>query len=62
MALLGAAGHEVIAPDWIGHGSSSIPSSSQFDYTGDAYVAALEAFVTELGITQPFYLVVQVRL
>ena len=60
MSLLGAAGHEVIAPDWIGHGSSSIPVSSQFGYTADAYVGALEAFVSELGIAQPFHLVVQV--
>lgn len=62
MGLLGAAGYEAIAPDWIGHGSTSIPDSTQFDYSADAYVAALESFVTALGIQQPFNLVVQARL
>ena len=59
MGLLGTAGHEAVAPDWIGHGSSSIPDSSQFAYTSDAYVAALESFVSALGMQQPFHLVVQ---
>lgn len=59
MALLGAEGYEAIAPDWVGHGSTSMPDSSQFDYSADAYVAALESFVAALGIQQPFHLVVQ---
>lgn len=59
MGLLGAAGYESIAPDWVGHGSTSIPDSSQFEYSADAYVAALEAFVAAVGIQQPFHLVVQ---
>ena len=59
MGLLGAAGYEAIAPDWVGHGSTTIPDSSDFEYTADAYVAALESFVAALGIQHPFHLVVQ---
>ena len=61
MGLLGAAGYEVIAPDWVGHGSTSIPEISAFDYSAEAYVAALESFVAALGIQKPFHLVVQAR-
>lgn len=56
--LLGEAGHEAIAVDWLGHGASSKPTSG-FDYSAEAYVAALQQFVAAAGIRQPFALVVQ---
>lgn len=58
LRLLGEAGYDAMAVDWIGHGASSKPTSD-FDYSADAYVKALEQFVAAVGIKQPFVLVVQ---
>jgi hypothetical protein len=39
---------------------SLLQPTSGFDYSAEAYVAALQQFVAALGIKQPFALVVQV--
>eukprot|EP00775_Hariotina_reticulata_P012653 gene12653-12780_t len=59
LAMLEEAGFQAYAPDWPGHGSSSKPSSSSFDYSQEAYINALDAFVEAIGIKKPFALVVQ---
>jgi haloalkane dehalogenase len=57
--LLGDAGHATFAPDWPGHGESSKPAPGAFDYSADAYVAALEAFTAAVGLKgKPYALVV----
>lgn len=61
LAMLEESGFQAYAPDWPGHGSSSKPSSSSFDYSQEAYINALDAFVEAVGIKKPFALVVQVR-
>jgi len=55
--LLGAAGHRAIALDWIGHGGSDKPLSG-FDYSAEAYIAALEHAVAALELPTPFTLIV----
>jgi hypothetical protein len=60
--MLGDAGYEAYAPDWPGHGDSSKPSSSSFNYSQKAYLDSLAAFVDKCGIKKPFALVVQVGL
>ncbi|KAL4442929.1 hypothetical protein ABPG77_008420 [Micractinium sp. CCAP 211/92] len=58
MRLLGEAGHEAIAVDWLGHGASDKPTSG-FDYSADSFVAALEKFVAAIGWDKrPFVLMV----
>lgn len=59
-SLLGEAGHEVIAADWPGHGASSKPApGSGFDYSAEAYTAALSQFVEAVGLGgRPFALMV----
>ncbi|MET7457064.1 alpha/beta hydrolase [Streptomyces sp. NPDC005574] len=42
----------VIAPDHIGFGRSSAPTTSQFSYTFDALAAVTRGFLSRLGITQ----------
>jgi alpha-beta hydrolase superfamily lysophospholipase len=59
--MLEESGFQAYAPDWPGHGSSSKPSSSSFDYSQEAYINALDAFVEAVGIKKPFAVVVQVR-
>jgi pimeloyl-ACP methyl ester carboxylesterase len=54
-----AEGFWAIAPDWLGFGFSAKPDKRDFAYTPDAYVAALEQFITTLDIPKPFHLVVQ---
>lgn len=46
------------APDWLGEGASGKPSTREFAYTPDAYIAALEQFLEALNISR-FHLVVQ---
>eukprot|EP00879_Flechtneria_rotunda_P020475 GHRR01021543.1.p1 GENE.GHRR01021543.1~~GHRR01021543.1.p1 ORF type:complete len:255 (+),score=70.96 GHRR01021543.1:187-951(+) len=55
--MLGEAGYEAYAPDWPGHGDSSKPGN--FQYSQQAYLASLLAFVGACGIKKPFALVVQ---
>lgn len=55
--LLEAEGVDAIAPDWLGHGSSSMPAS--FDGTEASYHQALASFIASLGLDkQPYALVV----
>ena len=58
MASLSEAGFRAIAPDWIGHGYSAKPDKRDFDYTPEAFVTGLEAWLDSLEIDR-FYLVVQ---
>ncbi|KAI7838120.1 hypothetical protein COHA_008051 [Chlorella ohadii] len=57
-SLLAQAGHDVIAVDWPGHGGSSKPTSG-FDYSAEAYIAALNDFVAAVGLSgQQFAVIV----
>lgn len=58
--LLGADGYRAIAPDWVGHGDSDKPAPGQFEYSEEAYIKALGAFVEKLDIKKPMALVVHV--
>jgi pimeloyl-ACP methyl ester carboxylesterase len=59
--MLGEAGYEAFAPDWPGHGESSKPAAgSSFNYSQQAYLDSLDAFVQAVGIKQPYALIVQV--
>lgn len=58
LRLLGQAGHRAVAPDWIGHGGSSKPTSG-FDYSSPAYCTALAQFVEALQLPRPYAVVVQ---
>ncbi len=55
---LAETGLRTIAPDWIGFGNSQKPELSEFAYTPDAFVEALEALLDRLEIRK-FSLVVQ---
>lgn len=44
--------YRVIAPDHIGFGRSSAPSTDEFDYTFDALADVTAAFVKALGVTR----------
>ena len=57
LRLLGEAGHQAFAPDWVGHGATSKPGSG-FDYSQESYVKALAEFVAAVGIRRPFAVVV----
>lgn len=46
---LAEQGFRAIAPDWIGCGYSSMPDRRDFAYTPDAFIAALEALIAQLG-------------
>ena len=58
MPALGEYGFRSIAPDWIGHGSSSKPDKRQFDYGPDTYLKALGDYIEALELDR-FSLVVQ---
>lgn len=58
MPGLAEEGFRSVAPDWIGFGLSGKPEKSKFAYTPDAFVAALDNFLTTLEIDR-CYLVVQ---
>lgn len=58
MPKLAEEGFRCVAPDWIGCGLSGKPEKSKFAYTPDAFVAALDNFLTTLEIDR-CYLVVQ---
>lgn len=58
MAPLTEAGFRSLAPDWIGHGYSSKPDKSEFDYTPETFLAGLEKWLETLEIDR-FSLVVQ---
>lgn len=55
---LAKQGTHAIAPDWIGFGFSSKPEKSEFAYTPDAFITALEAFIKTVELKR-FSLVVQ---
>lgn len=57
LRLLGQAGHDAYAIDWVGHGASDKPVS--FDYSADSMVAALGPAIDSLGVAKPYVLVVQ---
>ena len=58
MPALAEQGFRSIAPDWIGHGSSSKPDKRKFAYNQTAYLNALSDYVDALGLDR-FSLVVQ---
>jgi pimeloyl-ACP methyl ester carboxylesterase len=58
LSELGNQGLRAIAPDWIGFGGSSWPERHEFAYTPDAFITALEDFLSALELTK-FSLVVQ---
>ncbi|MBW4520857.1 MAG: alpha/beta fold hydrolase [Scytolyngbya sp. HA4215-MV1] len=58
LPALSAQGFWAIAPDWLGFGFSAKPDRREFAYTPDAFIAALEDFLTALKIER-FSLVVQ---
>ena len=57
MPALAEYGFRSIAPDWIGHGSSSKPDIRQFDYKPQTYLQAfgdyIEALDDELYVCDP---------
>jgi pimeloyl-ACP methyl ester carboxylesterase len=55
---LAKQGTHALAPDWIGFGFSSKPEKSEFAYTPDAFITALEAFIKAVELER-FSLVVQ---
>lgn len=55
---LASQGFWGIAPDWIGHGRSSKPDKRDFAYTPEAFIEALDGFLSALQIDR-FSLVVQ---
>jgi pimeloyl-ACP methyl ester carboxylesterase len=55
---LAKQGTHAIAPDWIGFGFSSKPEKSEFAYTPDAFITALEGFIKAVELER-FSLVVQ---
>lgn len=58
MPALAEHGFRSIAPDWIGHGSSSKPDIRKFDYKPDTYLKALDDYIEALELGR-FSLVVQ---
>ena len=58
MPALAEQGFRSIAPDWIGHGSSSKPDKRQFSYDAATYLNALSDYVDTLELNR-FSLVVQ---
>jgi pimeloyl-ACP methyl ester carboxylesterase len=58
MGPLATAGFRAIAPDWIGHGYSEKPDKSDFAYTPEAFLEALETWLAAMEIDR-FNLVVQ---
>ncbi|MBI4785070.1 MAG: alpha/beta fold hydrolase [Oscillatoriophycideae cyanobacterium NC_groundwater_1537_Pr4_S-0.65um_50_18] len=58
LPALAGHGFRAIAPDWIGCGASAKPDKRNFAYSPEAYITALAAFVTALGL-EKFSLVVQ---
>lgn len=58
MPALGEYGFRSIAPDWIGHGSSSKPDIRQFDYKPETYLRAFGDYIKALELDR-FSLVVQ---
>lgn len=58
MAPLAEAGFRSLAPDWIGHGYSSKPDKSEFNYKPETFLIALEQWLETLDIER-FSLVVQ---
>lgn len=58
MGPLAEAGFRSVAPDWIGHGYSSKPDKSEFDYTPATFLTGLEQWLETMEISR-FSLVVQ---
>lgn len=61
MSQLSDAGFHCFAPDWIGFGFSDKPQPGYgFDYTEKEFHEEFEKLLEVLGVTSPFFLVVQV--
>lgn len=58
MERLGEANFHCLAPDWLGSGFSSFPSTREFAYNAEAFKTALKDFLTALDIER-CHLVVQ---
>jgi pimeloyl-ACP methyl ester carboxylesterase len=58
MTILAEHNFSALAPDWIGFGFSDKPPAYLFKYTPDAYIQALDEFLTKLEVNH-FSLVVQ---
>ncbi|MBX2865504.1 MAG: alpha/beta fold hydrolase [Leptolyngbyaceae cyanobacterium MAG.088] len=58
MPALGEYGFRSIAPDWIGHGSSSKPDKREFAYDQATYLKALSDYIDALELNR-FSLIVQ---
>lgn len=58
MPALAEHGFRSIAPDWIGHGSSSKPDIRQFSYNQETYLKAFGDYIEALELSR-FSLVVQ---
>lgn len=58
LPALAEQGFRAIAPDWIGSGFSAQPDQRDFDYTSEAFLQALEAFLKAMSLER-FSLVVQ---
>jgi pimeloyl-ACP methyl ester carboxylesterase len=56
---LAEKGYRCIAPDWLGHGSSEIPSPASFAFDGASYLRALDAFVQAAGVGTGYVMVTQ---
>jgi len=56
---LAEKGYRCIAPDWLGHGSSEVPSPTNFAFDEAAYVRALDAFVKAADVGSDYILVTQ---
>ncbi|MEM7796510.1 MAG: alpha/beta fold hydrolase [Cyanobacteria bacterium P01_C01_bin.118] len=52
MPALAAQGFRSIAPDWIGHGSSSKPDKRQFAYDPDTFLNALSDYIDALELSR----------
>lgn len=60
MSQMSDAGFHCIAPDWIGFGFSDKPQAGYgFDYTEKEFHDVFDKLLDTLGVTSPFYLVVQ---
>ncbi|XP_057772804.1 uncharacterized protein LOC130992264 isoform X2 [Salvia miltiorrhiza] len=60
MSQMSDAGFHCLAPDWIGFGFSDKPQAGYgFDYTEEEFHEVFDKLLDTLGLTDPFYLVVQ---
>ncbi|KAH6782023.1 alpha/beta-Hydrolases superfamily protein [Perilla frutescens var. hirtella] len=60
MSQMSDAGFHCLAPDWIGFGFSDKPQAGYgFDYTEKEFHEVFDKLLETLGVTSPFFLVVQ---